>query len=307
MENYGVTILSKCTVKKIKTSKKVANGIECVWGDRRIELRAKLVILAAGAYQTPRLLLRSASEEFRDGLANSSGQVGRNLMLHVSDMFLLKARGANPPPTMDHGISFNDFYNADGEKLGNVHAHPFSVTQDLVMTFLDINARKNPAWWKSVARPLFPIAAKIGAAWYSPAVTIATVLEDLPYADNRVHPPQSDDDESVAYTYNYSEELTRRVASLHRHIRGRLGKRFSVSLLTKKDNLNLAHACGTCRMGEDPRTSVVDSKNRCHDLDNVYIADASFFPSSGGINPSLTIAANGLRLAGYLHQRLGTS
>ena len=64
-----------------------------------------------------------------------------------------------------------------------------------------------------------------------------------------------------------------------------------------ENNQRIAHACGTCRFGADPTTSVLDPDNRCHDLDNLYVVDASFFPTSGSTNPSLTIAANALRVA----------
>jgi choline dehydrogenase-like flavoprotein len=67
-----------------------------------------------------------------------------------------------------------------------------------------------------------------------------------------------------------------------------------------ENNRRIAHVCGTCRAGDDPKTSVVDRYNKAHGLTNLYIVDASFFPSSGGTNPSLTIAANALRVADHL-------
>ena len=67
-----------------------------------------------------------------------------------------------------------------------------------------------------------------------------------------------------------------------------------------ENNQRIAHACGTCRFGNDPQTSVLDQNNRCHELENLYVVDSSFFPSSGGTNPSLTIAANALRVADHL-------
>jgi choline dehydrogenase-like flavoprotein len=69
-------------------------------------------------------------------------------------------------------------------------------------------------------------------------------------------------------------------------------------------NRAVAHSCGTCRFGDNPRTSVLDRYNRAHDLSNLYVSDGSFFPSSGGINPALTIAANALRVADHLNNRL---
>jgi choline dehydrogenase-like flavoprotein len=78
---------------------------------------------------------------------------------------------------------------------------------------------------------------------------------------------------------------------------------FDVRLL-QTGALNGTHVCGTCRFGDDPQASVLDRDNRAHDLDNLYVLDASFFPSSGGINPSLTIVANSLRATDKIAQRL---
>ena len=69
-----------------------------------------------------------------------------------------------------------------------------------------------------------------------------------------------------------------------------------------KSNANLGHVCGTCRFGTDPKTSVLDPQNRAHEVDNLYVVDASFFPSSAGLNPSLTVAANALRVAAHVNQ-----
>lgn len=78
-------------------------------------------------------------------------------------------------------------------------------------------------------------------------------------------------------------------------------KPYSFSIVKQADNnQRIAHVCGTCRFGNDPATSVLDADNRAHGLDNLYVVDASFFPSSGGTNPSLTIAANALRVADHL-------
>ena len=73
-----------------------------------------------------------------------------------------------------------------------------------------------------------------------------------------------------------------------------------LALKQAENNSMLAHVCGTCRFGDDPQTSVLDRNNRAHGIDNLYVVDASFFPSSGGTNPALTIAANALRVAGVM-------
>jgi choline dehydrogenase-like flavoprotein len=76
----------------------------------------------------------------------------------------------------------------------------------------------------------------------------------------------------------------------------------TLQLGSGKDNGNLGHVCGTCRFGTDPETSVLDSNNRAHEVDNLYVVDTSFFPSSAGLNPSLTVAANAIRVAEHVNQ-----
>ena len=108
----------------------------------------------------------------------------------------------------------------------------------------------------------------------------------------------------MSFEDRYPEELKKRVASFRKRIAKLLGphKIFNTS---GNNNLNYAHVCGTCRFGDDPETSVLDKNNRAHDVANLYVVDASFFPSSAGINPSLTIAANALRVAEEVDKRLG--
>ncbi len=76
----------------------------------------------------------------------------------------------------------------------------------------------------------------------------------------------------------------------------------TLTLRTGQSNTTLGHVCGTCRFGTDPQTSVLDPQNRAHEVENLYVVDASFFPSSAGLNPSLTVAANALRVAAHVNQ-----
>ena len=76
----------------------------------------------------------------------------------------------------------------------------------------------------------------------------------------------------------------------------------TLTLRTGESNTTLGHVCGTVRFGTDPGTSVLDENNRAHEVDNLYVVDASFFPSSAGLNPSLTVAANALRVAEHVNQ-----
>ena len=130
----------------------------------------------------------------------------------------------------------------------------------------------------------------------------ATIVDDLPYAENRVLPEPSAGD-GMAYVYTIHDELRTRAKNLVRRFGAAVAKRCSVTVMTHS-RLNRGHSCGTLRFGNDPRTSVLDPTNRAHEVDNLYAVDSSFFPSSGGINPGLTIAANALRVAEVIAGRL---
>ena len=130
-------------------------------------------------------------------------------------------------------------------------------------------------------------------------------MEDLPYLDNRVLPsnqPSLDGRQRLRIQYRlHRGEIERRTAFLSQ-LKEVLEPFRKISVGSGKDNANLGHVCGTCRSGTDPKTSVLDPQNRAHELDNLSVVDASFFPSSAGLNPSLTVAANALRVAAHVNQ-----
>jgi choline dehydrogenase-like flavoprotein len=229
-------------------------------------------VLALHALLTPALLLRSANELFPDGLGNSSGMVGRNLMFHVLDSLLVHFNDLHGQPNalLNHGLALNDFYTRDGVKLGNIQAHAANLGQFLGEDTLASKAH------------------------------FFTILEDFPYMTNRVMPKRGGDD-GVCWEYRHSDELEFRRDMLTNAFVAALRPIRTVE--ERRGSLNIPHACGTCRFGADPHTSVLDRDNRIHDLDNAYVLDASFFPSSGGMNPSLTIVANSLRVSALIAKR----
>jgi choline dehydrogenase-like flavoprotein len=134
---------------------------------------------------------------------------------------------------------------------------------------------------------------------------LALIMEDLPYLDNHVLPsdwPSLDGCQRQRIQYNlHASEIDRRAVFL-RQLKQVLKPFRKVTLRGAKNNAAVAHVCGTCRFGTDPKTSVLDPQNRTHEVDNLYVVDASFFPSSTGLNPSLTVAANALRVATHVNQ-----
>jgi choline dehydrogenase-like flavoprotein len=278
LEHYNAHVLPECLVLKLEASGRTVRQAICSWKGRRIAIRGKIFVLALGALFTPALLLRSASDSFPDGLGNSSGMIGRNLMMHVSDCIAVqfKTLQGQLNGALNHGLSLNDFYVRDGYKLGNIHAHATDFSE-------------------------FPgeLPSLDGSTG---SVAFHTVVEDFPYSENRVVPRNGSEDQ-VVWEYNYPGELLQRSQMLLDAFADSLRPLCDVSIRKPSGVLNPSHMCGTCRFGNDCSSSVLDRENRIHDLDNTYVLDASFFPSSSSINPSLTIAANSLRVSALIATR----
>ncbi len=298
VESHGAKVVAECNVVKLQEQDRKVTRAICERDGEVTELRARIFILAANAFLTPALLIRSANERFPNGLANSSGLVGRNLMLHVTTHMLMKlkraARGVGD--SLNHGVSLNDYYVRDGTKLGNIHAHPVT-TRSGILTFM-------AQFYRGMGRlpaPILSAVASIGSRIYGSWTNFSTVVEDLPYVGNFVTAKPGTKDE-VVYTYRYPDELRSRARTLYDSFRSVVRRDFAMQAIHTNGALNRGHVCGTCRFGNDPRTSVLNRDNRAHDLENLYVLDASFFPSSGGINPSLTIVANSLRVTDQLGQ-----
>lgn len=268
------------------------SGVETT--DGRV-FRADRYVLAAGALGTPRLLLGSSCEAWPDGAANGSGLVGRNLMFHLNEMVAIwpprSARDSGP----SKGISLRDFYFHDSHRLGMVQAMGVDVSYGEIVHYLnrmlDHSALGRFASLKQFTR----IPAALAAQLFGTAKLFVGLLEDMPYPDNAVQfDPQNP--RSIRIRYDISAELRQR----RRVFRKALGKALRGQrhvFLNRVPDINFGHPCGTARFGADPAKSVLTPDCRTHEIDNLYVADASFFPTSMGVNPSLTIAANALRVA----------
>ena len=141
-------------------------------------------------------------------------------------------------------------------------------------------------------RPLIEGALK---RMFKDSLLLAAIMEDLPYRSNRV--ALTPDGVSITYHYALHPYERERIATFRARIADLLGPDRFRLLKVAERNRTLGHMCGTCRFGDDPATSVLDRDNRAHEVDGLYVVDSSFLPSSGGTNPSLTIAANALRVA----------
>lgn len=304
VRDFGAVLLNDCQVLRIDADGSRATGIVCRWRGSNITLRGKLIVLAAGALQTPNLLLRSQSRYWPNGLANGSGMVGRNLMRHCIDLYLVQPNLVERQGDFDNRFkefAFNDFYCVDGVKLGSVQSFGRLPPSEMLFGSLKQDVRDGPAPWLAGAlaltRPLLQPALQ---RMVDQSITLATTMEDLPYHDNQVLPAVGGGDGAVRIAYRLRDHDRVRIARFRSLMRAALKLRRWRLIKQAENNQRIAHVSGTCRFGNDPNTSVLDQNNRCHELENLYVVDSSFFPSSGGTNPSLTIAANALRVADQL-------
>ena len=295
IDEYGATFVSECEVERIEADRERVTALVCCDPSGEHEVRGDLVVLAAGALHTPALLLRSSSPRWPDGLANGSGQVGRNLMRHAIDLYLVR-----PPLPVDRyrkQLAYNDNYLTQDGKLGSVQS--FGMLPPLPMVLEEVE--RDAVHALPVLRLLFPLLRPVLSSALRRTLAgkaiFAGILEDLPYHENRLEPGK---DGSLKLYYRLGADDRRRLSLLRKRIAADF-KPWPISRLSQaENNQRIAHVCGTCRFGDDPSTSVLNAQNRTHDLENLYVVDASFFPSSGGINPALTIAANALRVAGAI-------
>jgi choline dehydrogenase-like flavoprotein len=237
---------------------------------------AARVILSAGAVNSAKILLAS-------GIANSSDQVGRNYMCHNSRAVIAVSDKPNNT-VFQKTLAVNYFYSTWGsiQMVGKSSAAAMKGEDKIAALFPDWTLEK-------IARH---------------AVDFWLMTEDLPLPENRVT-LTSGGDVQLAYRETNQWESDRLYAGLKYMLNhaGTAEYRFFERELFASMKVGLAgvaHQAGTCAMGDDPRTSVLDVNCKAHDLDNLYVVDASFMPSVGAVNPALTIIANALRVADHL-------
>jgi len=256
---------------------------------------ADVVVVSCGAANTAALLLSSANAAHPHGIANASGQLGRNYMFHNSQAVLALSKEPNPT-TFQKTLGLNDFYfGADGFEfpLGNIQMVGKS-SADMYRGEKPLQTRLAPQW------TLEKVALHAVDFWLS--------TEDLPRPDNRVT-LRHDGGIQLAYQPTNQVPKERLLAELkkllahtglHEH---HLVPRHAY-LKNEIPVAGVAHQAGTCRFGSDPATSVLDTNCRAHEVDNLYVVDTSFFPSIGAVNPALTAMANALRVGDHLLERM---
>lgn len=300
LETGHAALLDMCEVRALRGSDGAISHVEAVRDGETLHLRAKRYVLAAGALGSPRILLASRSEQWPKGCANSSGLVGRNLMFHLTEMIAIwGGRGVRfAGPTK--AISLRDFYFRDGQRYGTLAAMGVDASYGEILHFLNGGFDRSPLRRLKFLRPFLRVPAMLAPKLLGNAKVYSGIIEDLPYESNRVLLDDADPGR-LRFQYQIQPELRRRRRVFRRMVRDALGLHRCLFLNYQPD-LNVAHAVGTLRFGRDARASVLDASCRAHDVGNLYVADASFMPTSLGINPGLVVAANALRVADRIVQ-----
>lgn len=288
-------LLDRCEVTELLGQPGRITEVVARRDDRPLVLSGRHVILAAGALSSPRLLLRSRAAHWPQGVGNDHDQVGRHLMFHLNEMFALWPPRAEAYAEAAKSVGFRDLYYADGHRLGMVQAMGLNVGEGEILHYLRMRIARSALGRVPGARDLARLPAAVAARLLGQAKVFVGLLEDLPYPGNRVTPDPANPDR-ILIDYRFAPELLQRRQRFRGLIRAALkGQR--TLFLTYEPEPNFGHACGTLRMGRDPGDSVLDVGCRVHGIENLWVADASFMPTSMGVNPSLTIAANALRMA----------
>jgi choline dehydrogenase-like flavoprotein len=296
LEHENVTLVTHSRVERLDTSSsgRSVTGVVVDRGGARETYSGDLVVVSCGAAHSPALLLRSATDRHPDGLANSSGQVGRNYMAHINSGVIAISQAPNDTK-FQKTLGVNDYYwGASDSELPLGHIQMLGKSDRNIL--------------------------RAGAPWFAPglaleymsrhAIDFWLTTEDLPHPDNRI---TLDRQGTVHLSKTFhNEEPHRRLLAKLKSLLADLGcseraiPRFSV-LDQRIPLAGIAHQCGTVRFGDDPARSVLDGDCKAHELDNLYVVDTSFFPSSSAVNPALTAMANALRIGDRLLERLGAT
>lgn len=280
----NVELWTNATARRLiaSASGKRVEAVEVERAGETFRIPAPLVIVSCGAVNSAALLLRSADDKHPDGLANSSGLVGKRYMAHLATMM----QGFHPFRVNDtvfqKTVAINDFYlkGPDGRfPLGQIQSQ----------------GRTHGVMAQTVV-PSVPLWAY--EAWVARGVDWLAMTEDLPRGENRVT-VEPNGKIRLQYTPNNQRAHDQLVAEARRILR-KLG--FWVVMTHSHKAKNTTHQCGTLVFGTDPRESVLDTYCRAHDVENLFVVDASFFPSSAAVNPGLTIVAQALRAADHIRQ-----
>ncbi len=296
LKNENVTLITGAFVKKLITDSSgnnVKSAIVEIDGENQT-FHADLFILGAGAINSAALLLKSTSNVHINGLGNSSGLVGRNYMSHINGCMIAYTPQKFNDAAFQKYFCIGDYYWGDQE-----YNHPMGEIQ--------LMGKNDPATY--LWNPPAPFKDKTAAYISNHTIDFWLTSEDVPQYENKVSlSPQG----QIQLTYfreknniGSFEQLKLRLKKIMQEV-GKIDSALHEIIWGGYDLGidGVSHQCGTLKFGTDKKTSVLDIHCKMHDLENLFVADASFFPSCGAYNPSLTIAANAFRISDHIKQIL---
>ena len=292
LKHKNVVLKTNRTAIELRTNAKgdKVTEVVCLSAKDNIKIyTGDTVIVSCGAINTAALLLKSTNDIYPNGLANSSGMVGRNLMIHNNGTVVAISKTLNDSK-FQKAFIISDFYHG-------------AKDSELPLGSIQLMGKTDPDTLRSELEAINPDKSWDVEDVASHSIDFFITAEDLPDHNNRVMIAE-DDQIKIDYTPNNLEAYTR----LRKKLIGILSSidceegycKDTVYAGFKLGVSGVSHQNGTCRFGTDPTTSVLDINCRAHDVDNLYVVDSSFFCSSSAVNPSLTIIANALRVADHL-------
>jgi len=303
LEYPNVSLITGAYVERLETdaSGREISKVVVQRNGAREEYSADVVVASCGAINSAALLLRSASDKHPNGLANGSDVVGRHYMGHVNSVLMALSKCPNPT-VFQKTLAVNDFYF--GAKDWPYPMGHISFVGKLDEDTLRAGAPAIAPGWT------LDLMAKHSLDFW-------LTSEDLPDPNNRVTVNRQGEI-VLSYQANNLEAHQRLTEKLKQAMKqtncGVHGHECHQGLFARNLYLGqriplagVAHQNGTIRFGDDPSTSALDANCRAHEINNLYVVDASFFPSSAAVNPALTIMANALRVGDHLLQRFGKS
>ena len=300
LQHENVSLITDAQVMRLETNEAgtEVNKVIAKRDGKLEEYSADIVVASCGAVNSAALLLRSANDAHPNGLGNGSDVVGRHYMGHINSILMALSKCPNPT-IFQKTLAINDFYF--GSKDWEYPMGHISFVGKLDQDTLRAGAPAIAPGWS------LELMAKHSLDFW-------LTSEDLPDPNNRVT-VNGNGEIKLSYKLNnvagherlqakLKQAMKQTNCDIHGHEchQGLFARNLFVG--QQLPLAAVAHQNGTIRFGDDPKTSALDRNCKSHEVDNLYVVDASFFPSSGAVNPALTIMANALRVAEHLKERL---
>jgi choline dehydrogenase-like flavoprotein len=292
LKSSAVTLLTNAMVHRLETDRSgrsVSKVHATVNGEMTI-YDCDIVIIGAGAVNSAALLLRSNSSDHPNGLGNDKNLVGRNYMSHINGCMIAYTPNKLNNAAFQKYFCIGDFYWGDKD-----YSFPLGEIQ--------LMGKNDPATYSWNPPSVFD---NRDASYITQhAIDFWLTSEDIPMLENRVALTANNDIQLIYHRDKNNVKSFELLKQKLKHIMREVGKidKDLAEVVWGGYDLGISgvsHQCGTLGFGEDKNTSVLNTNCQLHEVLNVFVVDASFFPSSGSYNPSLTIAANALRVADYL-------